>query len=109
MVCGGGCPRNGGGQEHYHGAVYNNVVHRQRQGYPFCMPRNNELTTNEKRALIVIDKHIKRFGAPPSQRHIARELEMWPASGTYLVKMLRAKGYVAANEVKPTAKARPYL
>lgn len=73
------------------------------------MVRNLELTTNEKKALVLIDKYNKRFNTPPSMRYVARELGMWPRAGVYIVGRLRFKGYLLANAVKPSAKARSVL
>lgn len=108
MVCGGGRPHTGG-EKDYQGPVYNNTRHRQRRRYPGRMPRNLELTTNEKKALMLIDRHLKRFNAPPSMRAASRELGLSPSAGAYLLRSMRAKGFVAAGSVKLTAKAKAAL
>jgi len=63
---------------------------------------NLELTTAEKRCLTAYNRHVERFGVPPTIRALAAVLEVYPNAVQRTLKRLEGKGYLARKEEKIT-------
>jgi DNA-binding MarR family transcriptional regulator len=79
------------------------------------MGKNLELTTTDKQCLIAYQKHVGRYGAPPTRRQLADYLGVYPNTITRALKRLEDKGAIVritphvprtVTAIRLTAKAK---
>jgi DNA-binding MarR family transcriptional regulator len=63
---------------------------------------NLMITTAEERVLALWKAQVEKTGAAPSQRYIARTLELAASTVGYLVKSLTKKGYLRKEKITAT-------
>lgn len=61
--------------------------------------KNLELTTAEKLMVQEWRRYQDEHGHPPSQRHLASLLGVFPNSVVHMIKMLRVKGYLREERI----------
>lgn len=64
--------------------------------------KNLELTTGERMLVEEWKRHVAKYGKPPTQRHLASHLGVYPNSVQHMIKRLREKGYIGEKKITAT-------
>lgn len=64
--------------------------------------KNLELTTGEKMLIAEWKRFEAQHGKPPSQRHLAAHLDVFPNSVQHMIKNLKEKGFIGEKKITAT-------